>query len=109
MQCDRNRAVLLMNIHVFLDKFTKFTISLGVIRSTKCSIIRYCCKKSSFVCRIIVEQFHGMKLMQCERDRTIFINEYMKSVKFTIPLGVIRSKNRLFDIVVRSLHLYVEL
>ena len=51
MQCDRNRAVLLMNIHVFLDK----------------------------------------------------------SAKFMMPLGVIRSKNRLFDIVVRSLHLYVEL
>ena len=79
-----------MNIHVFLDKSAKFMISLRVIRSKKYSIIRYwCCKKSSFVCRIIVEQFHGMKLMQCERDRTIFINEYTKSAKFTIPLSVI--------------------
>ena len=53
MQCERDRAVLLMNIHVFLDKSAKFTIPLDVIRSTKLV--------------------------------------------------------RLFDIIVRSLHLYVEL
>ena len=67
MQCERDRTV-------FINEYTKsakFTIPLGVIRSKKHSIIRYwCCKKSSFVCRI-VEQFHRMKLMQSG-----FINEY---------------------------------